>query len=155
MERLAVRTETGAALKMNDVYESEAAARKDLMQRYLVAVEYLAAYEDTGLKPEEVKEMEADWVVVKTLLAEYQALGSIDHIQELVQAEKDGRLVILPPPAKYGEPQPECFYNDGSGIWCLGYCKDGDDEPIDVCKQCWYCENGNCADDCAEDGGGK
>ena len=29
-------------------------------------------------------------------LEEYQALGPIDHLRELVKAEKDGRLVVLP-----------------------------------------------------------
>lgn len=48
MERLTMRTPSGASLKMADEYENEAAARKDLMQRYLVAVDRLAVYEDAG-----------------------------------------------------------------------------------------------------------
>ena len=63
----------------------------------------LAAYEDTGLEPEEIKVHEA---------AKYNAgyyhgdedrcrwiekeLGPIDHLRDLLQAEKDGRLVVLP-----------------------------------------------------------
>lgn len=57
MERLTVRTPKGAALEMGDLYLNEGAARADLMERYLVAVERLAAYEDTGLTPEEVTEL--------------------------------------------------------------------------------------------------
>ena len=63
----------------------------------------LAAYEDTGLAPEEIKVHEA---------AKYNAgyyhgdedrcrwiekeLGPIDHLRDLLQAEQDGRLVKLP-----------------------------------------------------------
>lgn len=46
MERLTIRTPKGAALIMGDSYENEAAARADLMQRFLIAVNRLAAYED-------------------------------------------------------------------------------------------------------------
>ena len=30
------------------------------------------------------------------LMAQYRAIGSIDHIRDLLQAEQDGRLVVLP-----------------------------------------------------------
>ena len=66
----------------------------------------LAAYEDTGLEPEEIKVHEA---------AKYNAgyyhgdedrcrwiekeLGPIDHLRDLLQAEKDGRI----PPCKRGD----------------------------------------------------
>lgn len=69
---------------------------------YAVA-ERLAAYEDTGLEPEEIKVHEA---------AKYNAgyyhgdedrcrwiekeLGPIDHLSDLLQAEKEGRTVVLP-----------------------------------------------------------
>lgn len=74
----------------------------------------------------------------------------LDPLRKLIQAEQDGRLVVLPPPAKYGEPKPECFYNDCAGIWCLGYSHNGDDEPTERCKQCWYCQDGDYADDSEE-----
>ncbi|MCI8442551.1 MAG: hypothetical protein HFG27_08475 [Provencibacterium sp.] len=54
MKRLTVRTPKGAALKMDDTYPNKAAAREDLMRRYRIAVERLAAYEDIGLMPEEI-----------------------------------------------------------------------------------------------------
>lgn len=75
----------------------------------------LAAYEDTGLEPEEIEDLvsgreitpEAEYAINKhansliermdallhqddSELAAYRALGSIAHLRELVQAEKDG-----------------------------------------------------------------
>lgn len=57
MERLTVMTDKGAALAMGGPYESEQAVRDDLMARYKVAVARLAAYEDTGWTPEDIKVM--------------------------------------------------------------------------------------------------
>lgn len=57
MERLTVMTDKGAALVMGGPYESEQAVRDDLMERYKVAVDRLAAYEDTGWTPEDIKVM--------------------------------------------------------------------------------------------------
>lgn len=63
------------------------------------------------------------------------------RLKEICQAERDGRCVVLPAPAKEGEKKPTCFYNDSSGIWCLGMSKENDDEPTERCKKCWYCES--------------
>ena len=62
--------------------------------------ERLKVYEDTGLTPEEVKRMSnilmdvgidynRSWEYVKNWLLE-------DRLRELVEADKDGRLVVLP-----------------------------------------------------------
>lgn len=60
----------------------------------------LAAYEDTGLEPDEISALcnmsERAKMADHLRLEEYQALGPIDHLRELAQAEKDGRLVVLP-----------------------------------------------------------
>lgn len=60
----------------------------------------LAAYEDTGLEPEEILGLcsMSDRAKMADLLRleEYQALSSIDHLREIVQAEKEGRLMVLP-----------------------------------------------------------
>lgn len=63
---------------------------------YQKAIEKLAAYEDTGLEPEEIGDM-------KTAYDENQmpymleATGSeAVHIVDLLQAEAEGRLVVLP-----------------------------------------------------------
>ena len=85
----------------------------------------LAAYEDTGLEPEEIKVHEA---------AKYNAgyyhgdedrcrwiekeLGPIDHLRDLLQAEQDGRLVVLP--CKVGDH----VWADGREaivVWFFGY----------------------------------
>lgn len=54
----------------------------------------LAAYEDMGLKPEDMKRAFNEDTVLKLA---GQALGmSPDRLRELAYAEKDGRLVVLP-----------------------------------------------------------
>ena len=63
----------------------------------------LAEYEDTGLEPDEIltwKEL-AEAACAFIFLNEYKSLGTIDHIRELLKAEKDGRLVV--PPCKVGD----------------------------------------------------
>lgn len=94
------------------------------------AAKLLAAYEETGLEPEEYKK-HAD--ALKKL--------DIEHMHDLLLAEHDGRLVVLEPSAKEGEKKPPCFYNDMGQDLCLGFGRGWeDDEPIDRCKECWYCE---------------
>ena len=77
-----------------DIWDEELLAKQ---------IDRLAAYEDTGLEPEEIKVHEA---------AKYNAgyyhgdedrcrwiekeLGPIDHLRDLLQAEKEGRMVLLP-----------------------------------------------------------
>lgn len=58
----------------------------------------LAAYEDTGLEPEEVltAKENAKVACALNLLKEYQSVGSVEHFREFSQAERDGRLVVLP-----------------------------------------------------------
>ena len=58
------------------------------------ALKRLAAYEDTGLEPEEIMAAVTQKAVIK--LAS-QALGvQPERLRELVKAEKDGRLAVLP-----------------------------------------------------------
>ena len=56
-------------------------------------VERLAAYEDTGLEPDEVTALQKDWSDLCTVIGE---CGGIDRLRELAEADKDGRLVVLP-----------------------------------------------------------
>lgn len=84
MERLTIMTPKGYALRMNETYPDENATRKDLMQKYRIAVDRLDAYEDTGLSPEEYAN-HAD--ATKKL--------DIEHMHDLLQAEKAGRLAAL------------------------------------------------------------
>ena len=54
----------------------------------------LAAYEETGLEPEDMKRAFNEDAVLKLA---GQALGmSPDRLRKLAQAEKEGRLVVLP-----------------------------------------------------------
>lgn len=76
-------------------------------------------------------------------LAAYEDAMPLERAQELAKAEKDGRLVVLEPvpAAKEGAQKPTCFYNDMGQEFCLGFGRGReDDEPIDKCKECWYCE---------------
>ena len=56
-------------------------------------VEHLAAYENTGLEPEEVDKLTKDWNDLCTVLGE---CGGITRVKALAEAEKEGRLVVLP-----------------------------------------------------------
>ena len=58
----------------------------------------LAAYEDSGCEPEEVLPKDkADEIALKLMrLADLESLCSYDHLRELAEADKDGRVVILP-----------------------------------------------------------
>ena len=60
--------------------------------------ERLAAYEDTGLMPEEVLPKDkADEIALKLMrLADLESLCSYDHLRELAEADKEGRVVVLP-----------------------------------------------------------
>ena len=59
-----------------------------------VVVERLAAYEDTGLTPEKIKAPFTENTMINLAA---QALG-VEHsrLRELAEADKDGRVVVLP-----------------------------------------------------------
>lgn len=58
----------------------------------------LAAYEDTGLTPGEVLPKDkADEIALKLMrLADLESLCSYTRLRELAEADKDGRVVVLP-----------------------------------------------------------
>lgn len=56
-------------------------------------VERLAAYEDTRMTPEEVSTLVKDWNDLCTIVGE---CGGITRVKALAEADKDGRLVVLP-----------------------------------------------------------
>lgn len=61
---------------------------------YSMAVKRLGHYEDTGLEPEDLKKAFNETAILKLAA---QALSTTpDHLRDLIQAEKDGRLVMLP-----------------------------------------------------------
>lgn len=56
--------------------------------------ERLKAYEDAGLEPEDLKQAFNETAILNLAA---QALSTTpDHLRDLVQAEQDGRLVLLP-----------------------------------------------------------
>ena len=75
MERLTIRNSDGSVSQPTDLKWAE-------------ALELLAAYEDTGLTPEEAR-------VLKEFCQRH-TIADIDHLNDLAQAEQDGRLVVLP-----------------------------------------------------------
>ena len=77
--------EVGGNCAMNCKWEEEVWSR-------------LAAYEDTELTPEEVLPKDkADEIALKLMrLADLESLCSYDRLRELAEADKDGRLVVLP-----------------------------------------------------------
>lgn len=69
-------------------------------------IDRLSAYEDTGMTPEEITaaanrrhDCKIDCLLEahNKLLDEIEQFGGIDRFREIVQAEKEGRLEILPP----------------------------------------------------------
>ena len=55
----------------------------------------LAAYEETGLEPEEIADFMKRWEQAVEIGGMLKKHG-IDHIRDIIQAEQDGRLVVLP-----------------------------------------------------------
>ena len=53
----------------------------------------LMQYEDTGLTPEEVSTLVKDWSDLRTIIGE---CGGLDRVRALAEADKAGRLVVLP-----------------------------------------------------------
>lgn len=53
----------------------------------------LAAYEDVGLSPGEVACLWAEWDAMMRVL---NSIGSYDRLRELAEADKEGRVAVLP-----------------------------------------------------------
>lgn len=53
----------------------------------------LREYLDTGLGPDEVTALQKDWSDLCTIVGE---CGGLDRLRELAEADKDGRMVVLP-----------------------------------------------------------
>lgn len=71
--------------------------------------ERLAAYEDTGLKPEEVLPKDkANEIALKLMrLSDLESICSYTRLSELAEADKAGRVVVLP-----------CKVGDGLWTFC-------------------------------------
>lgn len=66
---------------------------QQLIRDYLRDREDLRAYEATGLTAEEVSTRVKDWNDLCTIVGE---CGGITRVKALAEADKDGRLVVLP-----------------------------------------------------------
>lgn len=63
---------------------------------YVEAARRLADYEDTGLSPEAITQLKlASMGKAIAVVTEFNGV-SIDRLRELAEADKDGRLVVLP-----------------------------------------------------------
>lgn len=60
------------------------------------AWERLAAYEDTGLTPQEVLSMKFEWCAMMDALNSIG--GGYTRLRELAEADRAGRLAVLPEP---------------------------------------------------------
>nr|DAO97811.1 MAG TPA: hypothetical protein [Caudoviricetes sp.] len=66
---------------------------QQLIRDYLRDREDVRAYEATRLTPEEVSTLVKDWSDLCTIVGE---CGGITRVKALAEADKDGRLVVLP-----------------------------------------------------------
>lgn len=66
---------------------------QQLIEDYLRNREDVRAYEAAGLTAEEVSTMVKDWNDLCTIVGE---CGGITRVKALAEADKDGRLVVLP-----------------------------------------------------------
>ena len=82
MDRLTYFENGHWRLKINGVVYSEWAF-----------VNRLAAYEDTGLTPGEVHSLWGEWDAMMSVL---NSIGGYDRLRELAEADKEGRVVVLP-----------------------------------------------------------
>lgn len=90
MERVTQKNERGYYLLGDGIYSDWGVPEKFRGDD----VDRLAAYEDTGLEPEEIKATFTPEAVIKLAA---QALGTTpDRLRELAQADREGRCVVLP-----------------------------------------------------------
>lgn len=96
MERFTFRDKDGTASIFLDE-SSEWTISRNANRQYTItgeAIDRLAAYEDTGLEPEDLKKTFNETAIIKLAA---QALNTTpEHLRDLLQAEQDGRLVVLP-----------------------------------------------------------
>ena len=102
MERLTKSLSSGASdynypksCYFDDNSDPDRIAQSAFRQR---CVERLADYEDSACEPEEVLPKDkADEIALKIMrLADLESLCSYNRLRELAEADKDGRVVVLP-----------------------------------------------------------
>lgn len=96
-------------------------------------IDRLAAYEDTGLEPEDIEALRDREQGLAELLVNISCGCAVSYtrLADLAQAEKDGRLVVLP----HGRWIP--FHSDIAGdIQYCSVCEIGFEEMTDFCPHC-------------------
>ena len=111
-------------------------------------IDRLAAYEDTGLEPEDI----VNALKTLDLFAEEVKGVPLNRIRELAQAEKDGRLVVPPPndpltPERLREMDEGPVWISGEGLnWWDIFCGVSTDNlacflraalPMEGCGKTW------------------
>lgn len=86
----------------------------------------LAAYEDTGLEPEDIN-------LMLRCAAEDGETADYDRLRELAEADKDGRRVVLP--CKVGDTVYEASYDCAKGIRYNPFNKNGYSY-AEICLKC-------------------
>ena len=76
--------------ELKRVLQESEAARAELGRRLAAVQKEMAAYKDTGMDPDEIKNA----LDVNDIIPEINV--TVDHICDLLKAEQDGRLVELP-----------------------------------------------------------
>lgn len=95
----------------------------------------LAAYEDTRLTPEEVDKLTRDWTDLCTIVGE---CGGISRVRVLAEANKDGRLVVLPAKTVFEltwDAGPDCDLVCPVSIDDQGCCNFCDHGELCICER--------------------
>lgn len=104
MERLTDKKEADAQRKEYEIRIKQGYPRNIPEERFL----RLAAYEDTGLEPDEIKQVFDEWHhylkfageknAIEGALDDLYADGKVDYsrLRELAKADREGRVVVLP-----------------------------------------------------------
>ena len=114
MERLTDKKEADAQRREYEIRLKQGYPRNIPEERFL----RLAAYEDTGLEPGEIEQLKGEVLGLrldKQELEQYRALGPIDRLRELAQADKlIGKTVYYPYAEKILEKRMSHFiiYDD-------------------------------------------
>ena len=92
----------------------------------------LAAYEETGLEPEEIGELAVKMEAARPYKAFFEDLvdgqklsKALSYIRYLAQADMEGRCVVMP-----CQPGDKVSYKSSTGFWCNAVIKDYTPENI-------------------------
>jgi len=87
VERLTVKRPDGRWA----IASSDNASPTERVMKIPEVIDRLAAYEDTDRTPDEIEKLKKKALTLEV----YKAIGTTEHLRELVEAEQEGRLVVL------------------------------------------------------------